>query len=224
MGRLLNGSSSRINIGSADRAGLLFTHGTTAICCTRVDQGTFEDWWSNNAGADGSAGFSDLDKLFYFVPGFTRVGTTSVATGVPLVCAITKTTGTTTPRGHIYRFDTNVWVHENLSGTAGNLAAMSSLDMYSFGNAASELLEGEQWALGLWQNQVMTDSAVERLARGRWLETNPTFYAQWTDGRELSMARTHGRNGARATTETAPLIGTVKPPPGFRFGPVTRRR
>lgn len=227
--RFTAASSESIQIATtAALAGLDFTHGTFAILVNHVTIAAAQSYFTTNVGAPTATANPDIDAagvLGLWDGTNSRTGQTLTAAKNYLV-GYTKATGTVTARWHSYNFSTNTWVHQAASGTSVNGVAVTLLNLGRYWDgAASEYLNGEVWAFGLWQGLVMSDSAFERLARGRWLESSPDFYEQWTDGREFGdMMTTLGRKPSKQTTRTGTSRGALNPPPGFRFGPVRRRR
>lgn len=236
MGRRFTAASNeRIYVGSAGLNGLDYRYGTMAALFYRVgDTGHSETLVStNDANAQcadlnivGAFAGSGLDPIDLWDGTSDRTGTGNVNLAKNYLGAITKATGTATARSHLYDFGANTWTHAALSGTSVDGSAVTSLGLGGFADAnGSDQLDSEVWAIGLWNKVVFTDSEVERLARGNWLSLEPSFYEQWSDGREVGdMARTLGRYPARQTTRTGTTRGAQKPPPGFRMDARRRRR
>lgn len=223
--RFTSGSSERIVVSAAsDLAGLNWTFGTFAAVMYRsADTGTFETILTFNNAFQFLIDNADILTLFVSPNNRTMAGT--ISTGTWYLFVVTKATGTATPRGHRYVFNTNTWTHANFSGTHPNAGTTTRLDFGSFNSAGSEFLSSEVLAYGIWPTQVMTDSECERLARGNWPSLSPAFYAQFGDGREVGdMAATLGRHRIKQTSRTGTTRGVQRPPAGFRMSITGRRR
>lgn len=223
--RFTASTSDRIYIGAAGLAGLNFTFGTFACVIQFVTLPAFGTILATNEESGASFTIYAAGTTSRIYDGTSERDGPTLTTGVQYLYAFTKATGTATGRFHIYRFNTNTWTHQAASGTSVNSAANTSVAIGAYADATSDNLDAELWAIALWQGVVMTDSETEELSRGRWLETSPTFFEQWTDGREVGdMPRTLGRQPARQTARTGTTRGVQPQPAGFRFGPVHRRR
>lgn len=231
MGRRFTAASSeRIQIGSTGLNGLNFQYGTFAICCYVVSHTVYGSPFSTNTGSM-EMSITDTSGVLAWWDGTNEHdGTTAVTLNESMILAWTKTTGLVVPNVHLYRFSTNTWVHQAASaGSGGNIldgATTTAATLGSYQDAAtSDALDAEVWAMASWNKVVMSDSEIERLARGDWLRSQPDFYTQWSDGREVGdMTRTLGRYPARQTARTGTTRGAQKPPPGFRLAPQARRR
>lgn len=139
--------------------------------------------------------------------------------------AFTKATGTTTGRAHLYVFSTGTWTHAALSGTAVDGAAVTSLSIDDPTGDTAAGLDGEMFAIAMWNGYAMSDLEVERLATGRWERWNPGFYDLWETSRDNGdMVNTLGRYRVSQTARSGALRGTLVPPPQFRSSPVRHRR
>jgi hypothetical protein len=213
--------------GSTFLNGFDFRYGTMAICCWMQTNSGFQAYLATNyatgncADWDTNAGVPALDDGT-----IGRTATTAVGTGKHVVVVMTKTTGSTTARMHTYTFNTRTWLHQNTNGASNDSAVNTSLTIGAVGTVAgNDNLDAEVWAVAAWPKIVMSDSEVERLARGNWGQLEPGFHVQFSDGREFGdVGTTLGRFNARESTKSGTTRGVQKPPPGFRLSPVARRR
>lgn len=226
--RFTSGTSDRITVqNAADLAGLSWLFGTIAALIYRsADVANFETIISTNEAGATTNQFciGSTDLLTVYDNPNIRTLTGAIATGQHILLGFTKPTGTVAGRGHKYVFTTNTWTHAAMSGTVANAGATASLQIGSATNAGVEFLSSEVWAIGMWDRN-MTDKEFERLSAGRWLDSVPSFYEQWSDGREVGdMPKTLGRFPTRQTARTGTTRGIQKPPPGFRMCKQRRRR
>jgi len=92
----------------------------------------------------------------------TSDSTTLVTVGAWWLVACTKTSGTTTPRFHFYRFDTGAFTHENGGSSLANSSSMASAANIGTNEDASIFWNGDIAVLGNW-TAVLTDAQVELL-------------------------------------------------------------
>lgn len=229
MGRLFTAASSEvIHSATTDLRGLKFTSGTMAMLLYKTSAGGSGDGMigTNNDASDCNEWhFDGGDGNCVWDNAALRTMNTSVASNVNILIGWTKAPGTTTPRGHLYNYATNVWSHVNGAGGTEDTGPLLSIQLGAVTNTGAIPLDGEVWAVGMWQLRNMTDSEFQRLAGGRWLEQAPDFYEEWVSGRELGdMVRSLGRFPARQTSRIGSVRGHRRPPPGFRMSPQRRRR
>jgi hypothetical protein len=92
--------------------------------------------------------------------GTNHVGTTAIlAAHGWVLLVISKASGTVQPRGHIYRYDTGVWVHENLSNTKAD----SVVDAGNSAISSGQFWDGDVYTGAAWASD-MSDGQVEALA------------------------------------------------------------
>ncbi len=102
-------------------------------------------------------------------------GATALAVSSWYLVALTKATGTVTPRVHIYDYAAVTWVHENAGGTLGDSSTPITRCAIGVGaSGAAGFWDGDIAAVGGW-NVVLTDSQVQDLllflpavAKGLW--------------------------------------------------------
>jgi hypothetical protein len=146
------------------------------------------------------------------------------------VMAITKATGTTTPRGHIFDFAAGTWTHTNAGGTSVDPTGTGATQHGTFGDSSGaelDAFDGQYLAMAAWKSRAMTDSECERLPRGLWDIWNPDLLLEFPSGRD-NLTRTSidcSRNRMRqATSGSSVTRGNVIGPPGFRLSALNRRR
>lgn len=225
MGRLFTAASSdRIQVGSAGLNGFNFLYGTFAVCTYIVGSATFDCYYASNGGTHEL--LTSSGKMAWWDNVSEADGATNVATGAQMILVWAKNSGANLPRFHQYRFATGAWVHENGNHSEVDAATVTSVTLGAFTDAAaSDALDSEVFAMAAWNKVVFSDSEVERLPRGNWLNLAPDFYEQWSDGREVGdMTRTLGRYPMRQTGRTGTTRGAQKPPPGFRMDARRHRR
>lgn len=229
MGRRFTAASNeRIEYSAAAGLnGLLWTFGTIAAVMWRsTDTGGYETILATNNGSGARTTFAISNgDLLHNWDGSQERTAMAVPVGAHVLVGMTKTTGTTTARFHLYRFDTNTWTHQAGSGTNVNSGVLNTLIIGTTDTGGSEPLSGEVFALGVWQAQVMTDSEFERLARGNWLSLAPSFYEQYDgDNDDGPTGFTLGRFPSRETGRIGTTRGVQRPPAGFRMAVQRRRR
>lgn len=90
----------------------------------------------------------------------TSTTTLTVSDGWAFV-AVTKSSGTTTPRFHIYKYRTNTWAHE--AGSASQVSASPGGSSAIGSNVGSQYWNGDVAAAGVWAAE-LTDAQVEPMA------------------------------------------------------------
>jgi hypothetical protein len=215
---------------AAHLAGFNYTSGTGAVVAEHVSlPAGGEQWVSINTPTStfeaAVNSFWDADSPTYWDGANGRTATSiTIPTNEQILLAWDKFAGTAVARFHLYRFRTNTWVHANTNGT--NVDSTTVSQMCLGGNADDTTsIDADVWAIGIWPDHAMEDGEVERLAKGNWLNYNPAFYEQWSDGREVNdMTRTLGRYPVRQTSRSGTTRGVNVPPPGFRMDARRRRR
>lgn len=225
MGRKFTAASSeRIQVAAAGVGGLNFTWGTFAACLQLTTATAFQTIFSMNAGGaiEWEINASGVPDIFVGSP---STAITAVPTGVPVVIAATKATGFVGTFFHLYRFDTNVWVHEGGSASLPDAAATTAVTIGSESDAASQQpLNAEVFALAVWPQQVLSDLEITRLSSGEWARWNPGFLEQCDWGHDQGdMLHTMGRYRTKQTGRTGTTRGTLKAPGGFRMSPARHR-
>lgn len=231
MGRRFGGTTDSITMSTtASLAGFNYTFGTIAA------EINFQSVAAANSGVMvtnlGVANCADMyvagttNRLGWFDGTNFRESTIVVPLNETIFIAITKATGTATPRAHMWRPGTNAWSHIDTGGTSPNAAATTHLMMGDSTNTIP--LSAEIFQIAAWQGVAMTDSQVERLmsvSLHNWARFEPGFYARFDQGRDAGdMSFTSGRNRVRQTSRSGTTRGTIKAPAGFGSLATTRRR
>lgn len=142
--------------------------------------------------------------------------------------AVTKVTGSTAPRFHIYKPTTNAWVHA-AGGTAlvDNTTFNTNLYIGRSQATVANRFDGDIAAV-MVVGRVMTDSEIERLPSGRWdrwLSKQTDYLREFPSGRDqiqLGRANDMARQRDSALTGTSRTAATD--PPGFKWSRLNRRR
>jgi hypothetical protein len=139
-----------------------------------------------------------------------------------VLIAISKAAGTTIIRRHKYRYSTNVWLHEDSTGTVAN-AASAAGGTVRFGEWQDvDDFAGQLECAAIWDRE-LTDAEVENLPftfaawlasapKGLWLfdqSATAQDVMDWTGG----GANESGTGGTRVGT----TVSTVHPPVFNRF-------
>lgn len=146
------------------------------------------------------------------------------------IWGVTKATGTTNPRAHVYDFTTATWTHENFAGTLADSSGTGATQHgIGFDQAGSEANSPDAHILcaAAWKSRVLTDSEFARLARGLWDLSGPDMLLEFPSGRD-NLNRTtidQSRNRMRQTVLGSQVTRTnIAGPPGFRMSSLNRRR
>lgn len=231
MGRLFTAASShRIQIGSAGLAGFNLTYGTVAACVQHTTVSGLQTYFCTNAAASNCFDFvANGTALEFFNANASDPNVTAavgLVAGEPILVAITKATGNSTPTMHYYRFSTNTWVHTAANAARVDGSTVTSVTIGAFQDStASEHLNGEMFAVAAWPTYAMSSAEIERLAPGDWGRWAPPFWYQFDTSRDNGdTGRSLGRYPTIQTARTGATRGTAKPPAGFRMSPVSHRR
>jgi len=128
-----------------------------------------------------------------------------------LAC-VTKATGTSTPRFHIYDYTTQSWVHENGGGTQADLGAIGATSAVWIGqdnDSAGNGWDGQMQALGYWSS-ALSDAAVENLVSSRtaWEQSTPAaFWPLTQSSTGTAVQDTIGTADEVSTTGTSVTTG-----------------
>lgn len=232
MGRLFTAASShRIQIGSAGLAGFNFTCGTLIACVQHTTVSGVQTYFCTNGGVtptcfDFLANGTALEFYNANASDPNVTAAVGLVAGEPILVAITKATGNTTPTMHYYRFSTNTWVHTAANAARIDGSTVTSVTIGSFQDAAtSEPLNAEMFAIAAWPTYPMSSLEIEKLSFGDWGRWNPPFWYQFDTSRDNGdTGRSLGRYPTMQTARTGATRGTAKPPGGFRMSPVSHRR
>ena len=139
-----------------------------------------------------------------------RIGTTDVTdAGVTLtaskwyILAYGKTTGTTTPRGHIYDVGAGTWTHSDFDATNANATATATnLKFGTAANTAAPWLDGQLAGAALY-NFAMSDAQAENLANSwqHWIDLAPV--GMWLFDQETTTQKVIDLTGNGANQSSA---------------------
>lgn len=159
------------------------------------------------------------DKLTYWNQTTDIQATTLtllVADGWCLV-AVTKASGTTTPRFHKYVFSSNTWTHDNGTGTIADPGTPAT-NAFLGANGSVDYWDGDIEIIGSW-NTAMSDAQIETLAfnLSSWFQVTPKgiwpFYQQAIGQKVLDITG----GGANESAITGTTVGTSSVPV-FSYG------
>jgi hypothetical protein len=142
--------------------------------------------------------------------------------------ALTKATGTTAVRMHLYSWPTHSWAHNDAAGTISNSAGTGLTEHgvggFSEASGNGDLI-GTLAAAMVLNSRVLSDQEIERLPRGNWYQWAPDLLVEYPSGRDNpSSVRELSRNRMRQTASAGTSRSALRDPPGFRFSPQHRRR
>ena len=200
--------------------------------------GSIVMWVKRGAGASGtdkllkvgtSAVSGQYGVDFSATQPLLRCGTTTVgATGITLesadgwgLVAVTKATGTVTPRLHLYNAGT--WTHEDGTGTLANSGVPGTSARIGADQTPANFFAGDVGALAVYTT-VLDDTAVEALAVDlqAWIDASPA--ALWVLDQpslpdalqdDIGTADESAITGTTVTADDIPWTGLV-----FSLGPV----
>lgn len=141
-------------------------------------------------------------ELFVYVDGLESYGPT-VAANTWMLVAISKPAGLAAPRMHVYRYDTDTWVHGDGDGEVDNSSELVTSVTIGAWEETNDPWEGRIAAIGVW-GTALTDQQVEALT-GRlrdWLSSSPV--AAWYLGDD-PVADLTG-NGADETSSAGTAV------------------
>lgn len=171
-----------------------------------------------------SAGFTNQGGVFFNTSGqvgysntaSAPVGTTSLLVNEWYCVVGSKTTGTTTPRVHIYRYSNNTWVHENTGAAISNMPAVGISGFLSHGGrVADQFMPGEIAIDAIWGRD-LSDAECELLpfSLRNWISLVPAglwIYDQADIAQPVSDLTGGGSNqisviGTTVSTTSVPLF------------------
>lgn len=161
------------------------------------------------------------NKIGVEVNATLRTSTTTLTVGDWVFVAVTKATGTVTPRCHFYKYASAAWTHENASGTIANIGL--ALDRIRFGiYGGVTFCNGDIECVGLWNGTELTDAQIEQLpfSLQTWPTLSPTGLWLFDQG-DVGQAiydRTGG--GANEVSRTETTVATTSVPVFNRYGEV----
>lgn len=154
--------------------------------------------------------------------------TTALSLNRWFLIGVSKDTGTTTPRAHIFDMSTGTWTHQATSTTDAD-AAVTGQTVYAIGGITSGLFNfpGHIAATCSWHRRVLTDNEMERLPQGSWNKYSPDTLVEMKSGRSpMGIGPIdHGLQRMIMNTFGAAVTrAQIGDPPGFRFSLGGRRR
>lgn len=178
-----------------------------------------------NASSDHGAAFAltgVTDRLTLRIDGgSTTIESTitfTTALGWCLI-AVNKASGTTTPRFHLYRFDTQAWTHTDGGGTVGDgtLGATVDIELAAL-SGGFDTFQGSIAVAAIFPSS-MSDAAIEALAPGlqEWVDGSPSGLWPLTQAAVTTPVDDITGNGANETSRTGTAVVTGDDPPGFDF-------
>jgi hypothetical protein len=220
MARTFNGTSDKIDLALGAVPALATT--TIAAICRRTTAAVDAAIFSNNVAAGwtlyviNSGAGANANKLAIH-NGTTDVqGPTLVTADDWCLIAVTKATGTTTPRFHKYVYSTDTWTHVDASGTLANSGAASTSNR--IGDDGGDFFKGDIASVGIWDAQLV-DAQVESLASSlpAWFQAQPK--ALWLLDQSATTQKVvdiaGGGANESALTGTTVATGSV---PVFSYG------
>lgn len=175
-------------------------------------------------GNNGTGG-TNQDKVGYWNGAASIKGTTAAADNTWMLVAASKNTGTVQERAHLMNFSVGTWTHET-TGTAAGDNAGTGATTHQVGYTGGPT--GYIMAVAAWRRRVLSDSEVERLARGMWSMFDPDLYMCFPSGRDFpnrtTVEASRNRMLQSALGGTTVSRGNIAGPPGFRTEPLFRRR
>src|SRR5580765_1456973 len=199
-----------------------WAYGTVAVAMRMVNDpggGTFNGLFGNTKSGGGDDGFSIFFESAH-VPELwsATANAAAISGGSAIVVAdgwvlvvITKTTGATTPRAHIFKWSAGTWNHANFGAALADNVSFQTPVNIGRTDAANNEIDCDLAAIMALNQYVMTDSEVERLPRGswrRWLRRGDDFLIEFPSGHDrvqtgvATSARTIGCGLMRSTTVT----------------------
>lgn len=172
-------------------------------------------------------------ELWSETAGAVADSTATVTTSDWYVVAITKATGSQTPRAHLFNWATGTWTHQAMSAALVDNADFGFPVWIGTSNPAfNSYFDGDVAAVMALTGRVMSDGEIERLPRGEWsryVNRGDQFLAEFptwpipTAGAGASC-QALVPTGMRSSTVTGVSRSAVAHPPGFRFSIDNRRR
>ncbi len=144
-------------------------------------------------------------------------GTTGVGTGEWYMHAVSKDTGTLTPRFHRYRYSTDNHTHEVGSGTLADSPVPTTKADIGFLNVSGETVgqyyDGDIAIMAVW-NVVLTDAEVEALAfdMKAWFQAPPKALWVFDQATTSMLLRDMTGGGANETSKSGTSVSANSVP------------
>lgn len=139
-----------------------------------------------------------------------------------LLIAGTKATGTVTPRGHKYVYDTDTWTHSDFGAATGDGSAPGAGGTVRFGSWQNDdYLTGDFLVAGMWDRQ-LGDDEIETLAftLQSWYASNPVGLWLLDQGAVTQNLSDLTGGGADQSSIVGTAVSTNHPPLFNRYGEV----
>jgi hypothetical protein len=235
-------SSERIRFNSTTQHFLNWTYGTIAAYVRKTTDGANMMVLNNQNTAASDSGFGFLINTANKIDLWSNTANSDIlSTSTFLstdgwgIVAVTKATGGT-PRAHFYKQQSATpWTHEAMTGAQADNTDVNptnpNVSISCSSDATQFFVNGDIAAIIALNQQVMTDSEIERLPSGmwdRWLRRTDDFLIEFPSGRDafvtgVNTSRTVGRGTMRPTATVGTSRAARTDPPGFRFSRYKRR-
>lgn len=141
-----------------------------------------------------------------------------------IVVAVTKATGTVTPFFHKYVYATKTWTHSVGDTAVPNVTSAGAGGIWAVGYDDATSCNADIAQVG-YENRVLSDMEVERLASQPWDRHLTRFCVEFPPGNPSSRAvpRDQGR-GLSALTSNTGVVISADNPPSTQYSRYRRRR
>jgi hypothetical protein len=136
-----------------------------------------------------------------------------------VLVAVTKATGTSTPRGHKYLYSGATWTHTDSGGTVANQASIAGGTVRIGASGAGSYntaMTGDVAVVGVWVGTALSDLNIETLELDlqSWANLNPTGLWRLDEASTATAIDdlTAGGSNQSALSGTSVVLDT---PPGF---------
>lgn len=220
MARALNGTTEYLFMGPGEFADTAFTYGTMAVLVrpNATNSAYREIMCIGGASNDWYLGLSPTNKIE-----LSGSSTAASYTGTTwLLIVVTKTTGTTTPRFHVYDYNTTSWTHNDGSATVGdgNVIPTTGINIGRF-PSGTEFWNGDIAACALYRTWVPNDAAVEAVgfqtSASNWASSasNADRKAVWLINQASTTTQVIDVSGGGAIESTDAVGSVVSGPAGY---------
>lgn len=147
------------------------------------------------------------------------IGSTVLAANEWYLIAVGKATGTATPRVHIYRYSTGVWVHENTAGGVANAALPSTSGFNTHGQRVGDhFLQATVSVIGLYAT-ALSDGDVEtmELSLTAWSALSPVGLWAYNQAATTDAVQDLSGNAAHQSAITGTAVSADEPD-GWSYG------
>lgn len=132
--------------------------------------------------------------------------------------AVTKATGSATPRGHLYNYNTSTWSHANAAGAMTDSTVTPGASGFIQVGGLFNFLNASIAVIGVWA-AVLSDGDIEGLdlALSAWVAQNPNTLWAFNQASTSDPVLDLMGNGADQSSITGTTVITGDDPPGFDF-------